>query len=318
MELYNELNKINNYKSICIIGHTSPDADAFASMVVLKNFLKSKFDISADLFAECSKIQFQYRSLLGDNQINLEHSNYDVAFMLDSPNSDRFGCYENLFNDAKLKIVIDHHQTNLFQGDINIVEKQSSTCEIIYEILKHHNYQFTQKDKENIYAGIITDTNNFTVGNFNKKTFEIAGEIVEHIDHEEIYNHLLRNNSLKNMQLLATAIKNISAYEEGSILISHITSEEAHELNAKFDDFIGIINKLATINNSKLVCFIYPKCNDYYVSMRARHGLKVSSIAKENGGGGHDGAAAFLTSNSIEEIKENILQTFKKLLKTNS
>ncbi len=315
MNNYESLKQISNYKSICLIGHTSPDADAFASMVVLKNFLTKVFQFETiDLFAECSKIPHQYKTLIGNDNVNGPTKMYDVAIMMDSPNTERLGIYKTLFDDAKLKFVIDHHQTNLYQGDFNIVEKQGSTCEIVFQILKEFNYELTQIDKELIYSGIITDTNNFTVGNFNSKTFSMVAEFIDDIDNEAIYNQFFRNNSLKNMQLLATAIDNISVFNQDQVIISHLSKDETTKLNAKFDDFVGIINKLATINNCKLVCFIYPKGDNYYVSLRSRQGLKISHIAKNNGGGGHDGAAAFMSNLSIEEIKKLILHEFQKLL----
>ena len=318
MKQFDDINKLSNYQSVCIIGHTSPDADALASMVVFANFLKSKFNINKiDIFAECSKLQPQYISLLDNYILNPNSSSYEVAIMMDCPNTERLGQFKPLFDNAKLKMVIDHHQTNLFQGDINIVNQQSSTCEIIYEIINEFNYILTNSDMQKIYAGIITDTNNFTVGKFNKKTFQIVSEIIDNIDHESIYNLFFRNNSLKNMQLLSTAIRNISSYQQGQIIISHITKEQAQELHVHFDDYVGIINRLATINNSKLICFIYPKHENFYVSMRARGGHKVSNIAKNYGGGGHDGAAAFLSELSIEQIEKLILDDFTNLLENN-
>ena len=315
MELYSELNSIKNYKSVCIIGHISPDADALASMMVFRNFLISKFNLNkVDIFAESSKLQPQQKMLLDNVPLNPEPSNYEIAIMMDSPNAERLGIYKNLFDSADLKIVIDHHQTNMYQGDINIVQQQSSTCEIVYDIVQNFEYNLSQPEMEKIYAGIITDTNNFSVGKINNKTFKIVSEIIDNVDSEEIYNNFFRNNSLKNMQILSTAIRNISTSENNQIIISHITPEEAETLHAHFDDYVGIINRLATINNSKLVCFTYPKHESFYVSMRARGGYKISHLATKHGGGGHDGAAAFLTNKSIQEIEEEILEDFKILI----
>jgi len=315
MITYEEINLIKQYKSICLIGHTAPDADALASAVVLRNFLISQFELDAvDIFAECNSVPYSCSNFFENTQLNPTPSAYDVAIMLDSPNTERLGVYKTLFENAKLKIVIDHHQTNLFQGDLNIVEKQSSTCEIVYSILKEFNYEFSKSDMEKIYAGIITDTNHFTVGNFNKKTFAIASEIIDYVNHEEIHNQFFNTNSLKNMQLLSLSIKNITSSNSGQIIISHITHDEAKEYGATFDDFIGIINRLATIRHSLLICFIYPKNNSYYVSMRAKRKLKVSEIAKNHGGGGHDGAAAFLSDLPLTEIEEKILESFSSLL----
>ena len=44
--------------------------------------------------------------------------------------------------------------------------------------------------------------------------------------------------------------------------------------------------------------------------MRAKKGYDVSTIAKINGGGGHVGAAAFLSHNDLTKIKDDILKQF--------
>lgn len=315
MKNYEDLKQILNYKSVCLIGHISPDIDAIASMLVFQDFLIEHFKIpTVDLYAESTNFSPNIKYLLGKKPINLSSKEYDVAIMMDSPNTTRLGKYSNLFDKAKFKIVIDHHITNLFEGDINIVEQQSSTCEIIYKITKFFKHNISVEDQSKIYAGVITDTNNFTVGNFNKKTFNVISEIIDNIDHEYIYNKFLQTNSLKTMNILSVAINNIKSYKNSKILISHITQGEAKSLKATSEDYVGIINKLATIENNLLTCFIYPQGNEFYVSMRAKKGYKISHIAKENGGGGHDGAAAFLSKESIENIESNILESFSKLI----
>ena len=315
MKTYRKLNNLTGIKSACIITHIQPDADAIASSVVLRDFLKTYFKINTvDIFAEYSSLSEGCFDILGKLTLNKTAKNYNVAIMLDSPNTERLGIYKQLFEKAKLKIVIDHHETNMYQGNINIVETISSTCEIIYKILSFYKYDISNKNKANLYAGIITDTNNFTVGKITSKTFEIASKFENYINREEIYNKFLANNSLKNMQLLSLAIQNTVTFNHGEIVISHITHEEAKKYKATFDDFYGIINKLATINTAKLICFIKPKNDYYYVGMRARKNTKVSEIAKKYGGGGHMGAAAFESNKPLKEIEQLILNDFRNEL----
>jgi len=315
MKSYTKLNVLKNTKSVCVLTHINPDADALCSSMVLRSFLMSYFKITKiDIFAECSGIPNNYLSILGNIKLNKEPKNYDVAIMLDCPNTDRLGIYKYLFEKSKTKIVIDHHSTNIYEGDINIVENVSSTCEIIYSLFKHFKQEISVENQGKLYAGIITDTNNFTVGSITPKTFKIASEFSPNIEREAIYNNFLANNSLKNMQLLSLAIQNTVTFDHGQIIISHITHEEAHNYKATFEDYYGIINKLATINSAKYICFIKPKDNLYYVGMRGRKGANVSTIAKTNGGGGHIGAAAFTSDKSLREIEELILTAFRNEL----
>lgn len=318
---YSELNILNNVKSVCLISHITPDPDAISSMVVLGEFIEKHFNVeTVDLFAEATNLSDGLLEILDDKNLNRNTlEKYDIAIMMDAPNIDRLGCFKPLFTNANHRIVIDHHATNNFPGDINIVEICSSTCEIVYSILKEFNFKLSKEQMGKLYAGIITDTNNFVVGEITEKTFNIASEFTNFINREAIYKAFLANNTLKNMQLLSLAIENLSSYEHNQIIITHITLEQAKKYNTTHDNYCGLINKIATINSSKLVCLIEPQDDIFYVSMRAKSDYDVSVIAKKYGGGGHVGAAAFTSTLSLEEIHEIILNEFRtQLTKTKS
>lgn len=318
MNTYEKFNQIKNSKSVCLISHIEPDPDAISSMVVLREFLKKHFNIvTVDIFAQYSNLSDGLLAILDDLTLNPNRNDYETAIMLDSPNTDRLGCYKELFASASNKVVIDHHATNNYDGDINIVELCSSTCEIIYSILNYFDYEIPKASQGKLYAGIITDTNNFTVGEITDKTFAIASEFTKNINRDAIYKAFLASNTLKNMQLLSLAIENLSSYEHNQIIITHITNEQAKKYNTTHDDFCGLVNKITTINSSKLVCLIEPQEESYYVSMRAKSGYDVSNIAKLNGGGGHVGAAAFTSNLTLEEIHELILNAFREELRKN-
>ena len=317
MKTYEELLKINPTKPICLISHIDPDADALSSIVVFREFLINHFKVKeVDVFAETEKLAEHYLEILEQVKLNPTPKNYDTAIILDSPNAERTGIYKQLFDCAKNKIVIDHHATNEYFGGINFVEMCSSTCEIIYSILKDFNYEINRKNQGKLYAGIITDTNNFTVGNITKRTHLIVSEIIENIKSNDIYNTFLQNTTAKQMKMLSLAINNLKYFQDNKILISHITKEEAEQYNTTFEDFANIIKELSTIEKSILVCFIYPKHNNYYVSLRAKPSFDVSSIAVKFQGGGHKGAAAYLSNKTIYEIEQEILNELTNELKS--
>lgn len=317
MKKYENLNCLYNKSNVCIIGHIAPDADALASMVTLKKLLITHFKVvSVDLFAEGFNPSSDYYSDITEQEyINpTVKETYDVAIMIDAPNCERLGIYKEQFVGAKQKIVIDHHATNTYLGDINIVEMCSSTCEIVFEICREFKQRLTTSEKGKLYSGIITDTNNFTVGNINSRTFNVASQLCKNLNISKIYNHFLANTTLRQMQLIAIALNNLTSFHHGQIIISHITNQDLDKYNARTDDCCVIINKLATITGNKLVCFIYPKENQLYVSMRAKGTLDISNIATQNGGGGHKGAAAFLTNKPLLDMEQYILKRFTHIL----
>ena len=313
MNNYEKLKILKNCKSVCLVTHLNPDTDALASSTIFAEFIKEYFKLDVvDIFADFSVLPNNYNMLIKGFKLNTKPTKYDTVIMLDCPNSSRLGKFQPIYDNSKCKIVIDHHDTNNFSGDVNIVEIVSSTCQIVYKILKYFKFSLSNLHCEKIYAGIITDTNNFSVGAISGETFKIVSEIVDKINYQSIYNNFLANNTLKSMQLLAKAVENIQIFADGQIIFSFISKQLAKTMDLKNDDYSGIINKLATIAGNKLVCLVYPKENAYYVSMRAKNGYNVASIAKANNGGGHIGAAAFLSNKSINSIKNYILTEFLK------
>ena len=307
---YEQINQFKHYKNVCLIAHNEPDADALCSMIVFKNFLSATYKVNVDIFAEYTILPHNYNCLIENQNLNKGKNKYDCAVMMDAPKADRLGKFETLFLTAPNKLVIDHHATNTFDKAKNFVSIVSSTCEIVFDILKHFKYKLTKADYGMTYAGIVTDTNNLTVGAIGKHSFEIVGECVENVEIYPIYENFMLNNTKLNMQVLAKAIENAKFYEQGKIIVSHISKLQAKAMHVTQDCYIGIINKLSTICGARLVGFIYPEQGQYYVSMRGR-GFDVSKIAKANKGGGHVGAAAYLSNSSICKTKINLIKQFK-------
>lgn len=315
MNKYKKLKVLKKAHSICLVGHISPDIDDVASMIALKHFLKEKFKVfKVDIFTEYNKLSPAVTDIIGGEQINPNISKYDCCIMMDSPNCERLGKYKALFLSAPLKIVIDHHATNDFSGNINIVELVSSSCEIVYNIMKNFHYSPNKEILAKIYAGIITDTNGFGVGKITSNTFKIAAECADTLDIIKIYRNNLINKSLLDMQLLAVAINNIEQFAEGKIIFTSISQQELNKFNATHDDLYAVPNTLNNIYTAKIICIYSYKNNTNYVSFRAKDGFDISNLAKQNGGGGHAGAAAFLTSASYEDVKKMLIPELIKIV----
>lgn len=309
------IKSLEKSKAICIIGHIDPDADALASMCVLKDFLINHFKIpTVDLFAQTNEIQENCKFILNGTRINLTPKEYDTVIAVDSPNLDRLGIYDDLFKNCENTYVIDHHDTNTKFAKHNIFLKSSSTCEIIYNLLEELNYNFTINNYENIYSGIITDTNNFTTPSVTNTTFEVASKIIENINFIKIYDNFFSNLTINNIKLFSFAINNLIFLKNNKILISFLNKKHFKKSNATINDTTGIINKLSTISGNILSCLIYLKGNEYYVSLRAKNGYNVADIAKKYGGGGHIGAAGFLSKLPLKKIIKLIKKEFLEKL----
>ena len=89
--------------------------------------------------------------------------------------------------DGKLEAIpnakvlnIDHHTTNTQYGDWNWVEGDaSSSCELIYLLIKALGCQVTPTIATLIYAGIHSDTQGFSLANTTNRSLRVAAELAE-------------------------------------------------------------------------------------------------------------------------------------------
>ena len=79
MNKYKCLDVLKSAKSVCIITHINPDADALASSCVFAKFLKEQFNLKADIFADFSILPKKYLNLLNGTKLNPKQKRYDTA-----------------------------------------------------------------------------------------------------------------------------------------------------------------------------------------------------------------------------------------------
>jgi len=107
----------------------------------------------------------------------------DFIFVLDSPTLTSLGdLYQNNQNQFQgVEIInIDRHITNSNFGTINYVNKTaSSLSEMIFLLIKNLGVELDKDIATNLYAGLISATNNFSSYSVNAQTFETAAFLLK-------------------------------------------------------------------------------------------------------------------------------------------
>lgn len=308
---------LNNAKKIAIFSHVSPDADALCSAFALKNIINNNFDYKfVDVFID-GEIGELYNPIIRDQVINPSPClAYDIAFVLDCPNIERIGKYEQLARSAKELINIDHHETNEKFGTTNVVVKTSSTSELIYLMAKSQDFELNNLIAKELYQGIITDTNCFTSSSISKKTHQVVSELMAFkFDHEAIKEYYFNNNSKTKTRLLSRALQSMKFYKGERVTTMKIGNDIYSGLDANFEDTLGIIDNGININGTEASAILIEiEPNQIYCSLRSKGGINVGDIAKEFGGGGSLKLAAFQTTGDIKEVEKDVVEALSKTL----
>lgn len=118
-----------------------------------------------------------------DVQFSYTGAETDIIITIDTPSLEALGdiYLENPDVFLRDKIVnIDRRFDNQQYGAFNLVEKKfSSTCEIIIKLLESLRWDLNPDMATNLYAGLVTSTNNFSSFSTNAQSFEAASYLLK-------------------------------------------------------------------------------------------------------------------------------------------
>ncbi len=314
--LDNMLEEINKANSIVILTHENPDGDAVGTALALYNALKQYGKNPDIIIPEYPQI-FAFLANAQEIKKESEVEKYDLAISVDCSDIKRLNGFAKYFEDAKSKIVIDHHSTNTMFGDINFVNPDAPACaQIMLVILEHFNIEVTQDIGTCILTGIITDTGGFKYQGVTPETFEFVAWLLNRgINVSKVYRKVLQIKTKPNFELTRNANNRLEFLEDGRVAYTYITKKDEEEVHAQNGDHEGIVEIGRDVENVEVSIFIRETDEGCKVSMRSNEYVNVSDVCLMFGGGGHQRAAGVLMQGSIEQVKEKLLYQVRGQLK---
>ena len=303
--------QLNEASSIALISHLDPDGDNLGSLTALSKSLlnlgKKVYPIEFDKIPENLKF-LPNLGLLSDNT----DINIDMIICLDCANYERLGQIDELFNKAKYRINIDHHQSNEFYGDVNIVKKgYSSTCELVFDLINEINLPIDKEISMSLLTGISTDTGRFLYSATTADTLAKASRLVENGADMMKINELIYQSKKFEAQLLENEILSKTEIYNDYVAFGFVMTDQLNKYNVEISDIDSVINTFRDTDKIKISVLIKQQTeNEYKVSFRSKGNIDVGLIAKNLGGGGHKNAAATKITGDydavLNKIKEEI------------
>lgn len=299
--------QLNEASSIALISHLDPDGDNLGSLTALSksllNLEKKVYPIEFDKIPENLKF-LPNLDLLSDNT----DINIDMIICLDCANYKRLGQIDELFNKAKFRINIDHHQSNEFYGDVNIVKKgYSSTCELVFDVINEVNLPIDEEISMSLLTGISTDTGRFLYSATTADTLAKASKLVENGADMMKINELIYQSKKFEAQLLENEILSKTEIYNEYVAIGFVMTDQLNKYNVEISDIDSVINTFRDTDKIKISVLIKQQTeNEYKVSFRSKGNIDVGLIAKNLGGGGHKNAAATRITGDFETVSNKI------------
>ena len=160
---------------------------------------------------------------------------YDLGIALDCTDTKRLEGFDPWYDNAKVKISIDHHGSNSMFADYNFVNPVAPACaQILIVVLKEMKIAINKDIGRCILAGIITDTGGFKYEGVTTETFEFVADLLRlGVNVSETYKRVLQVKTRANFELTKLAIDRMEFFEDGKIAFTYITMEDEEKANAE-------------------------------------------------------------------------------------
>ena len=316
--MFDLLDVLKDANTIGITGHARPDGDCVGStmamyMYLTKNYPEKRIDIFLEPIPESYGQIARLDEVCTDFVTDVEK--YDAFVVIDCEYT-RTGQAQSLFENANLKLNVDHHISNKGCGDINyIVPSASSACELVYDLIGEEGLD--DEIALALYLGMIHDTGVFQYSNTSPKTLRTAAKLIEfNFDFSTIIEESFYQKTYMQNLLLGKAVNESVLILDGHAIYSVVSKELMEEYNAKSSDLEGIVNQLRNTKGVDCAIFMYEvEEGEYKVSLRSNDNVNVSEIAKSFGGGGHVKAAGVTMNGTDKEIVSKLSDSIREQLK---
>lgn len=317
---------IEDAENVVVMGHKNMDADSLgAAMGIyrLANTLNKEAmivvnDYGVAIEGLCKKIMKdeQYNNvLLREEEIISRMSDNTLLVVVDTHLNGYVNSTEVLERANKV-VIVDHHRRGTDAIENAVLSFQevyaSSASELVTELLQYSKSKIVPStlEAECLYAGILTDTKNFTQKT-GVRTFEAAAFLKKTgIDVAAITKAF--QNDVDTYVAIADVIRDSEiVFENIAIAICPQGIDNQIQITARAAD------ELLNLNGIEASFVLSKFDNKVYISGRSTGDLNVQVVLEKFGGGGHMMiAGAQIEDASVEDVKKLLINVISEIKKS--
>lgn len=313
------LTAVQQANKILVITHVGPDGDALGSLTAVGVALR-QMGIHATLLCDNPVAErFSYLPLADQVRppSDSRPSDYDLLIAVDCGDETRMGqSFATLPTTIPTVINIDHHVTNTYFGDIQLVVPEAvSATEILYDLFCNIGLTITTDLAMCLLTGVVTDTLGFRTVGVRAKTLRIASELVEAgADLPLITMQGLSRKSYTTAQLWQIGLNNMRL--EDGLIWTKINNSQREAIGYNNTSTGGLVNFLGNVTQAAMSAVLL-EMNDgtVRVGFRCNPPYSVSELALNLGGGGHPLASGCSLDGPLEKVEALVVAMSKDTIR---
>lgn len=292
-----------------LVGHTRPDGDAIGSVMAMRAALlqlgRDVRAISADpapsSFAELPGMD----ALTVTREVDARGA---TVVVMESGSFARTGV--SGLDTADAVVNIDHHLGNTGYGTVNwFDEGAAANVELVADAIDAMGVPWTPEIATHLYLGLLTDTGGFRHSHITARSFELARRCVAAgADPVRIGQIAYDSFGLGRVRLIGELLHGMRLLADDRVALLALTPEMHTRAGSKPDDTDGLINLPFTARDVRAVVLIRTdEPGATRVSLRSKGAIDVRAVAQAFGGGGHQNASGFTTSEPADVVEARLL-----------
>ena len=315
MKLFKDIYKlIKKYDNIVITRHIGADPDALGSQFALKELIHENFKEKNVYAVGATASKFRFMGSL-DKPENLDLSK-TLLIVLDTPDKKRIDGIEELTEYGSI-VKIDHHPFVEQYAEIEYIEECSSTSQLIFKFAIDNKLKLTKKIAENIYIGIVGDTDRFLHDYTTNETIDLVSQLLNmtNIDFTSLYSQLY-SRPLSEVKFEGYIYQNLEITKNNVAYIK-LNDEILKKYEVDSAAAGNMINDLKYVNEILVWVFFSEdtKMNIIKANIRSR-GPIINEVASKYGGGGHKYASGARLKTWIDA--DNLIKDLDEIASTYS
>ena len=314
----NEIQKIGalikENRRFLIIPHRSPDGDTIGAALAMHQVLLNMNKASKIICADEAPEEFNFMPNIREFKKGEPEFNFDVYFILDAGATHLTGFNEShpeLFDKSLEVINIDHHKSNDFYGQYNIVDSNAaSTTMVLYELFQKLGYPIDRHIATCLITGIYTDTGSFMHSNTTSEVMHVAGRLLaKGANLRSLSKEIFNTTKISTMRLWGRVLKSIQKTPEG-ITMSVVKQKDFEDTGADYSEMTGVVDYINSVPDSEYSVILTEKEGKVKGSLRTLDDeVDVAEVASQFGGGGHTKAAGFTISGKLQkEVRWKVVE----------
>jgi phosphoesterase RecJ-like protein len=296
--------------------HVNPDGDGIGSIIGLVGLLKKLEKSFKVILQDAVPKKLTFLGYTDEFEVfpgsDPSHK-FPDAIIVDSPSFERIGSVAGLLADDAEVINIDHHISNENFGLLNLVYPDlSSSAQVVLLLYKELGFEMDKASANGLYAGICTDTGHFR---FSNTTVEVLSDsawcVKAGADPELIATKLYFEMNIETTIALSKMLGSIELHNGGTVATAYLDNDFLTSKYGLEADTEGFANHPLSLLDVDVAFFMKEnQPGNWRVNLRSKKDeINVNDIASSFGGGGHPRASGATIQGTLEEVKQNLVDT---------